>query len=97
MFRDTRHCCCEFGGICRSKKSLLNSHLTSHHQEEMEKKRELEGVEGKEQMDCNTYEECSVTFKRPAQLKQYMLSHSFEESFSWLVNDFNASIEGKIT
>ncbi|CAO2824178.1 unnamed protein product [Amaranthus hypochondriacus] len=92
IFRDIRRYYCEFCGICRSKKSLLNSHLISHHQEELEKKKEIEG-EGKK--SSNTCEECGATFKKPAHLKQHLLSHSIERPFSCSVNDCNASYRRK--
>ncbi|KMT14890.1 hypothetical protein BVRB_3g064050 isoform B [Beta vulgaris subsp. vulgaris] len=80
IFRDIRRYYCEFCGICRSKKSLLTSHILSHHQNEMEKRREIEEEEeeGEEKKCNNTCEECGATFKKPAHLKQHMLSHSVE-------------------
>lgn len=79
IFRDIRRYYCQFCGICRSKKSLINSHILSHHQEEIEKKSEIEGEDESEVQKCkNTCEECGTTFKKPAHLKQHMLSHSLE-------------------
>uniref|UniRef100_A0A803LZU6 C2H2-type domain-containing protein n=1 Tax=Chenopodium quinoa TaxID=63459 RepID=A0A803LZU6_CHEQI len=80
IFRDIRRYYCEFCSICRSKKSLINSHILSHHQEELEKKREVEGEDKNEGQNCNnTCEECGASFKKPAHLKQHMLSHSLED------------------
>jgi hypothetical protein len=31
IFRDTRRYFCEYCGICRSKKSLISSHILTHH------------------------------------------------------------------
>ncbi|PON82344.1 TFIIH C1-like domain containing protein [Trema orientale] len=79
LFRDIRRYFCEYCGICRSKKSLIASHILTHHKEELDKARTeeegdaTEGVKG-----SNTCEECGVTFKKPAYLKQHMQSHSPE-------------------
>ncbi|XP_021749253.1 transcription factor IIIA-like [Chenopodium quinoa] len=96
IFRDIRRYYCEFCSICRSKKSLINSHILSHHQEELEKKREVEGEDKNEGQNCNnTCEECGASFKKPAHLKQHMLSHSLERSFVCPINDCNASYRRK--
>lgn len=78
IFRDVRRYYCEYCGICLSKKTLIASHILSHHQEELGK-RELESDEARERQKCdNTCEECGASFKKPAYLKQHMLSHSVE-------------------
>lgn len=78
IFRDIRRYFCEYCGICRSKKTLITSHINSCHKEELEKVRvdkdhEAEGIKS------NTCKECGASFKKPAYLVQHMLSHSLEE------------------
>lgn len=78
VFRDIRRYCCEYCGISRSKKSLLASHLLTHHKDEMDRKSsEVSGE--KASSKSNTCDECGATFQKPAHLKQHMLSHSLEE------------------
>ncbi|KAI6698509.1 hypothetical protein NL676_018628 [Syzygium grande] len=60
-----------------SKKSLIASHIQSHHKEEMEAAM-ARGVEGKEGAKANACEECGAAFKKPAYLKQHMQGHSLE-------------------
>ncbi|KAI3845852.1 hypothetical protein MKW92_045012 [Papaver armeniacum] len=73
--KDIRRFYCEFCGICRSKKSLIASHLQTHHKEEIEK---MEIDEKEEAKPNNTCEECGASFQKPAHLKQHMQSHSLE-------------------
>ncbi|KAL5704164.1 hypothetical protein ACHQM5_022631 [Ranunculus cassubicifolius] len=68
--KDTRRYYCDYCGISRSKKSLLTSHLLSHHKEEIEKHGEDNDGEAK----SNTCEECGASFRKPAYLKQHMRS-----------------------
>ncbi|KAI3982345.1 hypothetical protein MKX01_037878 [Papaver californicum] len=81
--RDIRRFYC---GICRSKKSLIASHLQTHHKEEIENK----GIDEKEEAKPNnsTCEECGASFKKPAHLKQHTQSHSLEH--------WNSSINSKM-
>ncbi|XP_056172313.1 transcription factor IIIA-like [Syzygium oleosum] len=94
VFRDVRRYYCEHCGICRSKKSLIASHIQSHHKEEMEAAM-ARGVEGKEGAKANTCEECGATFKKPAYLKQHMQGHSLERPFKCSIEDCPASYRRK--
>ncbi|XP_019264539.1 PREDICTED: transcription factor IIIA-like isoform X1 [Nicotiana attenuata] len=80
IFRDIRRYYCEFCGICRSKKSLISSHILSNHHDEMERRKDEanEDVKKKEGPKINICEECGVSFQKPAHLKQHMQSHSLE-------------------
>lgn len=76
IFRDIRRYYCEYCGICRSKKSLISSHIMSQHREEIAEKEQNEGDgDGKKP---NTCDECGASFLKPAHLKQHMQSHSIE-------------------
>ncbi|TXG59214.1 hypothetical protein EZV62_017043 [Acer yangbiense] len=90
IFRDVRRYYCDYCGICRSKKSLIASHILSHHKEEKNEER----VDG-DLVKSNTCEECGATFKKPAYLKQHMHSHSLERAFSCPVDDCHASYRRK--
>ncbi|XP_062153779.1 transcription factor IIIA-like [Alnus glutinosa] len=94
IFRDIRHYFCEYCGICRSKKSLITSHILAHHKEEMGEKRadEEEKIGGTK---SNTCTECGSTFKKPAYLKQHMQSHSLERPYKCPVDDCHSSYRRK--
>ncbi|KAK1266018.1 hypothetical protein QJS04_geneDACA009060 [Acorus gramineus] len=83
IFRDIRRYYCEYCGVCRSKKALIASHVLSVHKIEMK-------VEEKEK-PLNTCEECGASFKKPAYLKQHMLSHSLTRSFTCPVDDCHSN------
>ncbi|KAK3188665.1 hypothetical protein Dsin_028226 [Dipteronia sinensis] len=93
IFRDIRRYYCDYCGICRSKKSLIASHILSHHKEEKNEER----VDGDPAVGVksNTCEECGATFKKPAYLKQHMQSHSLERAFRCPVNDCHSSYRRK--
>ncbi|KAM7280261.1 hypothetical protein ACFE04_007395 [Oxalis oulophora] len=76
LFKDIRRYYCEYCGICRSKKTLITSHILSHHKDEMEETSVDQTDEEKSKL--NTCEDCGATFKKPAHLKQHMQSHSME-------------------
>ncbi|CAN4118359.1 unnamed protein product [Withania somnifera] len=80
LLRDIRRYCCQFCGLCRSKKSLVAPHIQSHHQDKIESQKEeaTEDVQRKEGSKMNVCEECGVSFQKPAHLKQHMQSHSLE-------------------
>ncbi|KAL8172222.1 hypothetical protein V2J09_024026 [Rumex salicifolius] len=88
IFRDIRRYYCQYCGICRSKKSLITSHVLSNHQEEM-KEKEID--EQKEGSTLNVCEDCGAEFKKPAHLKQHMLTHSLERKYTCPVDDCNSS------
>ncbi|KAJ0049031.1 hypothetical protein Pint_16916 [Pistacia integerrima] len=94
IFRDIRRYYCDYCGICRSKKSLITSHILTHHQEMVNE----EISDGDQKMDgvqSNTCEECGASFKKPAYLKQHMQSHSLERPFICTVDDCHASYRRK--
>jgi general transcription factor IIIA len=78
IFRDIRRYYCDFCGICRSKKTLITSHILTHRKEVMEEN-EIDGKEEKEGKKSNMCQDCGATFTKPAYLKQHMQSHSIEE------------------
>ncbi|KAL3629839.1 hypothetical protein CASFOL_027061 [Castilleja foliolosa] len=82
IFRDIRRYYCEYCGICRSKKTLIDRHILTEHEEEMkEKERNEEKESGKK---LNICDECGANFQKPAHLKQHMQSHSIEmEIYYW--------------
>ncbi|KAK7271490.1 hypothetical protein RJT34_27438 [Clitoria ternatea] len=77
-FRDIRRYFCDYCGICRSKKTLIRSHINSHHKEEVEKARDETDPKA-EVVKSNTCEECGATFRKHAYLLQHLQSHSLEE------------------
>ncbi|XP_026425769.1 transcription factor IIIA-like [Papaver somniferum] len=93
--RDIRRFYCEFCGICRSKKSLIASHLQTHHKKETEMN--MDGIDEQEEAKSsnNTCQECGASFQKPAHLKQHMLSHSLERPFTCPVDDCHSSYRRK--
>ncbi|QCE01748.1 general transcription factor IIIA [Vigna unguiculata] len=93
-FRDIRRYFCQYCGICRSKKTLITSHINSQHKEEDEKARKERDPEA-ESSKSNTCGECGATFKKHAYLLQHMQSHSLERPFVCTVDDCQASYRRK--
>ncbi|XP_074329003.1 transcription factor IIIA-like [Apium graveolens] len=94
IFRDIRRYYCEYCGICRSKKSLISSHIVSHHQDEVNERTADENEE-KEGLKSNTCDECGLSFQKPAHLKQHMQSHSLERPFTCPIDDCHSSYRRK--
>ncbi|CAN6543091.1 unnamed protein product [Malus baccata var. baccata] len=94
IVRDIRRHYCDYCGICRSKKSLIASHILSHHKEEIEMADGDGGGEVGEE-NSNTCEECGTTFKKPAHLKQHLQSHSLERPYICSVDDCHSSYRRK--
>ncbi|WCJ38131.1 transcription factor IIIA [Euphorbia peplus] len=94
ILRDIRRYTCHFCGICRSKKSLITSHIHTYHKEELEDEKagEGEGMEGRKSYVCD---ECGATFRKPAHLSQHMHSHSLERPYVCSVDDCAASYRRK--
>ncbi|KAK4414835.1 Transcription factor IIIA [Sesamum alatum] len=93
VFRDIRRYYCEYCGICRSKKSLISSHILTLHQEEMNVNEvNKEKSEGDKLSTC---EVCGSSFRKPAHLKQHMQSHSLERPFTCPVDDCHSSYRRK--
>ncbi|KAI9074964.1 hypothetical protein K1719_043014 [Acacia pycnantha] len=94
IFRDIRRYYCEYCGICRSKKTLINSHINSCHKEELERiKVDKDDEVG--DTKSNTCEECGASFKKPAYLVQHMRSHSLERPYVCSIDDCQASYRRK--
>ncbi|XP_004498336.1 transcription factor IIIA [Cicer arietinum] len=94
-FRDIRRYYCQYCGICRSKKTLITSHINSVHKEEVEKTRVEAEAETEGVLKANTCEECGASFKKPAYLLQHMQSHSLERPYVCSLEDCNASYRRK--
>ncbi|KAL1828839.1 hypothetical protein ACET3Z_007251 [Daucus carota] len=77
IFRDIRRYYCEYCGICRSKKSLISSHVLSHHQDKVNEIKADDNGE-KEGLKSNFCDDCGLSFRKPAHLKQHVQSHSLE-------------------
>nr|XP_018678790.1 PREDICTED: uncharacterized protein LOC103979596 [Musa acuminata subsp. malaccensis] len=79
-FRDVRRYYCQYCGICRSKKNLIRSHIVASHKFELEETQSDE-VQGINKVDCvmqHACQECGASFRKPAHMKQHMLSHCIE-------------------
>ncbi|KAJ9167184.1 hypothetical protein P3X46_021852 [Hevea brasiliensis] len=85
---------CDYCGICRSKKSLINFHIQTQHKEEMDKVKANENEE-MEVVKSNACQECGAIFKKPAYLKQHMQSHSLVRPYVCSVDDCHASYRRK--
>ncbi|KAM0016531.1 putative transcription factor C2H2 family [Helianthus debilis subsp. tardiflorus] len=95
IFRDIRRYTCAYCGIVRSKKTLITTHiLQSHHQDEI-KEEEGDGEADENGGKMNVCEECGVSFKKPAHLKQHMQSHSLERPFICPIDDCDSSYRRK--
>ncbi|GFP83789.1 transcription factor iiia [Phtheirospermum japonicum] len=93
IFRDIRRYYCEYCGICRSKKSLIDRHILSEHKEEMKENERNKEKESGEKL--NICDECGASFQKPAHLKQHMQSHSIERPFTCPVDDCHSSYRRK--
>ncbi|GMI91883.1 transcription factor IIIA [Hibiscus trionum] len=91
IFKDIRRYFCDHCGICRSKKSLITSHILIHHPEKVDNG----GKEEEEISSLNECQECGATFRKPAHLKQHLQSHSLERPFVCSVDDCHASYRRK--
>ncbi|XP_076942538.1 transcription factor IIIA-like [Bidens hawaiensis] len=94
IFRDIRRYTCAYCGIVRSKKTIIQAHIQSHHQDEI---KEADGNEEEEQKGekMNVCEDCGASFKKPAHLRQHMLSHSLQRPFTCPLKDCNSSYRRK--
>ncbi|KAG4145912.1 hypothetical protein ERO13_D05G124000v2 [Gossypium hirsutum] len=91
IFKDIRRYFCDHCGICRSKKSLITTHILTHHPEKIDNG----GKEEEKVSTSNECQECGATFRKPAHLKQHLQSHSLERPFVCLVDDCHASYRRK--
>ncbi|GAA0164840.1 C2H2 zinc finger transcription factor [Lithospermum erythrorhizon] len=89
IFKDVRRYQCQYCGIFRSKKTLISNHIKEHHKDEV---MEEEEEEVKKENEC---EECGLSFKKPAHLKQHMQSHSLERCFTCPLEDCHCSYRRK--
>ncbi|XP_011628585.1 transcription factor IIIA [Amborella trichopoda] len=95
IFKDIRRYYCDICGICRSKKSLIRSHMLSEHKDDVNEvqKDEEEILESKRlKLAC---EECGACFRKPAHLKQHKQGHSLERSFTCHVDGCHSSYRRK--
>ncbi|XP_019427364.1 PREDICTED: transcription factor IIIA isoform X1 [Lupinus angustifolius] len=78
VFSDIRRYYCQYCGICRSKKTLITSHINLHHKDMEDAKDEKDNDGGDGLKSNNTCEECGASFKKHAYLLQHMQSHLVE-------------------
>ncbi|XP_038994449.1 transcription factor IIIA-like [Hibiscus syriacus] len=76
IFKDIRRYFCEYCGVCRSKKTLITSHILAHHPDKLNN-------EGKEEEGVSPSNTCKdgASFKKPAHLKQHLQNHSLEDEY----------------
>ncbi|KAK9022540.1 hypothetical protein V6N11_002796 [Hibiscus sabdariffa] len=91
IFKDIRRYFCNHCGICRSKKSIITSHILTHHPEKVDNGEKEE----EEISSLNECQQCGATFRKPAHLKQHLQSHSLERPFVCSVDDCHASYRRK--
>ncbi|KAK8579861.1 hypothetical protein V6N12_070165 [Hibiscus sabdariffa] len=74
IFKDIRRYFCEYCGICRSKKSLITSHILAHHPEALNNEgKEEEGVSSNQiSVSKCDFEECLHTFSTKSNLRQHI-------------------------
>ncbi|KAE8656941.1 hypothetical protein F3Y22_tig00116997pilonHSYRG00660 [Hibiscus syriacus] len=75
IFKDIRRYFCDHCGICRSKKSLITSHILTYHPGLVLEKVDHGGKEEEEIFSLNRCQECGATFRKPAHLKHHLQSH----------------------
>ncbi|ONK61239.1 uncharacterized protein A4U43_C08F27650 [Asparagus officinalis] len=80
IFRDIRRYYCEYCGICRSKKSLIRSHVLTYHKDQIKQAEadDNNSETNKGKKVWYTCKECDASFRKPAYLKQHMQGHSLE-------------------
>ncbi|KAK4481791.1 hypothetical protein RD792_012702, partial [Penstemon davidsonii] len=91
--RDIRKYYCDYCGFCRSKKSLISSHILSRHQDEIKEKEPIEVKNNGEK--SNICGQCGASFQKPAHLKQHMQSHSLDRLFTCPLDDCQSSYRRK--
>ncbi|KAK8930803.1 hypothetical protein KSP39_PZI016880 [Platanthera zijinensis] len=96
IFRDIRRYYCEHCGICRSKKSLIRSHILSQHKDELDEAK-LDEISAPKagQKIRHICEECGASFWKPAYLMQHMRSHSAQRLFTCPLEDCLVSYRRK--
>ncbi|XP_022139244.1 transcription factor IIIA isoform X2 [Momordica charantia] len=87
-------CFCKNSGIEKSDESMVSSHISAHHKmgsDTQQDVREGKTKDGK----SNICPECGAAFKKPAYLKQHMLSHSLERPYICSIDGCQASYRRK--
>ncbi|AQK79144.1 Transcription factor IIIA isoform 1 [Zea mays] len=79
---------CGFCDVVRSKKCLLRAHVLEHHKDEVDALGGYweGGDAGPRKEISRACEQCGMSFKKQAHLKQHMQSHSLERPFSCTVD-----------
>ncbi|XP_072955065.1 transcription factor IIIA [Typha angustifolia] len=95
IFRDIRRYYCKYCGICRSKKSLIRSHILTQHKDQELSQASQDSEDELSKRVPRTCQECGAYFQKPAHLKQHMQSHSLERPFSCPLEDCQLSYRRK--